>query len=936
MSIEQRLYKLLNQEIIQEIINNSELINYIEISKLNKFSSDQTLQYLNACIEIIKSKPLMLERFIDESTNYDKTKYHEENLFTHLYCVGSICVIFSEKFNLEPEFAFKLGFFHDIGKPWAKKLIQTKKKLISNSKGHAQIGENICWELGLDKKICWCVSNHMCSCCHENNSQTHWEYNAALQCIGLYSRDILSDDLDKKINRIMEYSNALACLMIGDDLGRLGHEKKNYANVVSHSESWLKWFRNYVSSQFNPVKHSVKLLGLKHPDNSIIVVMYGHSGFGKSTTVNIIKNKLNELGIECETAERDPSYYNVYADVNKMDVSDVIKNINYKDVYDFIQLNELKQQVQLDWIRQLNDILDSDSKVKIIDSVQLMYPRAWNNTLASLNPDAYSVWKSSIKIGYYGFPQSLYERDFEPKTGKYELIPRLASDTFTWSDMNSELDKTKYFNPELIDIAYGGTEFLLNSIINYNSWSKMYAPEKQNHIIDMLKSIETPKLTSKNIQEYISNQFPPGVIQSKEEYHYFEYYLLAFTYRDGMQIFNGVSRDYRGEMILLDTKKSEYYIGRVSLPVFSDYLDLRKDPGVKNILESGSCSQFHIIPKFDGSLFVLALIKANTPQYDIVSKFIHLISPESYYSNEIGIWCFGSKSCMFSKNQYGDRGILKRIINSIKASYQTIDNFISKVYEEMKSNLFVDIYQNISLCFEAIDSNPTDELTVDYKKSFCPFLCWIVWDGEKKNIILPKNINYLNPIAEITTVDTWDKVIEFKNQAHSRLLAGSETDEPEGYVVWFEDSNGNTNIGVKLKHFEYYAAHKPYSKKNMELAKQIEFYETYSKLKPRFLKFQPKPPIKDLVGKKLDFITDLFVDNHKYLNSKKNWALKWQKDVGLLTELNEIVNSIEADIIVYYPQFKNSISNKGFNVAILYFEKRDEWKEHFFKKNFNI
>jgi hypothetical protein len=901
---------------------------------IHKFTQAVIDEYFLNSIKIIKSKPKLISRFVEESTVYDKTKYHKENLITHLYCVGWICALFAQKFNLEPEFAFKLGFFHDIGKPWAKKFIKTKKKLISNSKGHAQIGENICWEFGLDKKICWCVSNHMCSCCHENNSLTHWEYNGAIQCIGLYSLEHQSNNTNTKINEIMGYANALACLMIGDDLGRLGDEEKNFSNVISHSEQWLSWFKEYIGSQFNPVKHSVKILSSLRPDNSIIIQTYGHSGFGKSTTVKNITSRLDELGIVWEYAERDKSYYNIYAQSNNMDVNEVITNIDYKDVYQYVQTNDLKKLVQMDWINQLNQILDSNSKVKIIDTIQLMYSSAWESTLKSLNPDAYSVWKSSLKLGYYGFPQSLYDREFEPKTGKYELIPRPVGDIFGWPNMNAELDKGQKFNPDLIDVAYGGMEFLINSVVNYNSWSKLHVPDKQVHLIKILDTIrDKTKLTSKYIQEYVANQFPPGIIQSNEEYNYWNSHLIRFTYKDGMQMFHGLSRDYRGETILFDSSELKYYVGRVSLPVFPDYHDLRKDPGVQDILANKTCSEFHIVPKFDGSLFVLALIKINSPQHKIISKLLHLIPKESYYSNEMGIWCFGSKGCMFAKNQYGDRGVLKRIYNSIKASYETVDNFINKVTNEVKSNMFGDIYENISLCFEAIDSNPTDELTVDYKHSFCPFLCWIVWDGENKNIILPTESNkiHLNPVAEITTVDSWDKVLEFKEQTHSRLLAGSELDEPEGYVVWL----ANTNLGIKLKHLEYYVAHKPYSKKNMEMAKKIEFDPEYSKLKTRLLKFRPKPPIKDLVEKNLNFILDLFVNNYEYLSSKKNWALRW-KEQKLINELNQILEIVESDIIVFYPQFKNSIKEKGFSIAMDYFDKRDEWKNYFFTKYLKI
>lgn len=147
---------------------------------------------------------------------------------------------------------------------------------------------------------------------------------------------MVSDDVSTKVSKIMDYANSLACLMIGDDLGRLGDVSKNYSSVISHSVQWLSWFKDSISSEFNPVKHSVKKLCSLHPDNSIIIQMYGHSGFGKSTTVKNIISKLNDVGIEWEYAERDKSYYNVYVRTNKIDVSDVIRDVNYKDVYEYI------------------------------------------------------------------------------------------------------------------------------------------------------------------------------------------------------------------------------------------------------------------------------------------------------------------------------------------------------------------------------------------------------------------------------------------------------------------------------------------------------------------------------------------------------------------------------------------------------------------------
>lgn len=912
-----KLINLINDDVVNKIIFESEIKNYIDITK---YSKNQINDFLFDCLDKLYAKPKLFEKFFKESEQYIETTFHKENLITHLYCVGWICVIFSNKFELDPNYAFELGFFHDIGKPWAKKYIQTKKKIISNSRAHAQIGENICCELGLDKKITWCVGNHMCSCCHENNLSFHWEYVGSLQCVGF----------DSKLSpiQILKYANCLACLMIGDDLGRIGDENKNIPNVISHSDNWLSWFGKYVE-KFNVHKHCVKFLGTLHPDNSIILQMYGHSGFGKSTAVKNIIKVLDENNISWEYAERDKSYYTVYSNQTGIPISQVYEQIDYKTVYNYIELNDIKYKVQSNWVEQLNSILDSDSKVKIIDTVQILYPKSWESTLESLNPDAYSVWASSIKFGYYGFPQSLYGREFEPKTGKHELIPRDITDGLTWPNLNSELNRTQKFDPKLIDVAYGSIESITNSICNYNTWSKLCAPEKQVHLIGMLSQIDKTKLTSKYIQEYIQNQFPSGIVTSNEELNYYSSHLIRFGYKDGMQIFHGPSRDYRGETILFDSSTLNYYIGRISLPVFPDYADLRKDPVAQDLIKT--CSDFHIVPKFDGSLFVLSLIKTNTPQYNLIKKLLPQVNLLAWCENKLGIWCFGSKGCMFAKDQYGDRGVLSRILNSIKASYQTVDNFIERVTLEIESNGFGDIYSSLSLVFEAIDKIPTDELTVDYGRAFCPFLCWIGWDGIKKNIILPKNIIHLNPLAQITTVDTWEKVLQYKELAHLRLLDGSESDEPEGYVVWLSD----TNIGIKLKHLEYYVAHKPYSKKNIQMAKHIEFSEEYSKLRPRLIKFKPKPPLIELIGKNFDFILDLFMDNYKYLNSRKNWAVFWKDDKNI-KEINEILEIVESNITVYYPQFKNSLNSKGFNLAMDYFDKRDGWRAHLFEKYLKI
>jgi hypothetical protein len=178
-------------------------------------------------------------------------------------------------------------------------------------------------------------------------------------------------------------------------------------------------------------------------------------------------------------------------------------------------------------------------------------------------------------------------------------------------------------------------------------------------------------------------------------------------------------------------------------------------------------------------------------------------------------------------------------------------------------------------------------------------------------------------------VNSWEEVLQIKEFTHTKLLEGSELDEPEGFVVWLD----NTNIGIKLKHLEYYVSHKPYSKSNIEMAKEIEFSEKYSKLRPRLIKFKPKPPLITLIKNNLDLMLDLFLDNYKHLSSKKNWALFW-KEKNNIQQINDILEKIESNVIIYYPQFRNSIKEKGFTITMEYFDKRDEFEEYFKKKYF--
>ena len=125
------LIELINILHVQKILNNYNFSD-LDLSIIKKSKIDK---YLKKCLDILNINKKIYENLYQESKNFLETKYHSENLITHLYTVGYLCAIFSSKFNIDEEYAFKLGFFHDIGKPFAKKMISTKLCVLTRTVG---------------------------------------------------------------------------------------------------------------------------------------------------------------------------------------------------------------------------------------------------------------------------------------------------------------------------------------------------------------------------------------------------------------------------------------------------------------------------------------------------------------------------------------------------------------------------------------------------------------------------------------------------------------------------------------------------------------------------------------------------------------------------------------------------------------------------------
>ena len=125
------------------------------------------------------------DQIIIESENHKTTKYHNENLLTHLVLTGLLCnhLVIKENLTIDPELAFWCGVLHDIGKPFCK--VNKKKKIYYT--GHSQIGDYLITNLSIfdisdtDKEILsWCINNHMCCLSHNKDYNLYMNNNKYL------------------------------------------------------------------------------------------------------------------------------------------------------------------------------------------------------------------------------------------------------------------------------------------------------------------------------------------------------------------------------------------------------------------------------------------------------------------------------------------------------------------------------------------------------------------------------------------------------------------------------------------------------------------------------------------------------------------------------------------------------------------------------------
>lgn len=764
---------------------------------------------------------LPMNVIMDEINDTHQSKYHKEDWLTHAFCVGSIMEHYSDRFNVAPDIAFETGFFHDIGKGKAKKVICGRKKTIINYNGHAQFGEKIGISIGLSESQLWAISNHMCSCAHGKNIEHNFELSSCYQALSF------DESIDMNV-----CINLLACLILADSLGRIGDDMIDPATHIDNMSFWLSKMNKLISKGFSEMMNDrLKWISSKRQSLTTIVLLIGCSL--NDPEVLPLKKYLDSRSVDyndkyiCRNDFYKKAYEELHSTETDLDLDDLK-----------LALNDHRELVQKYWINSLNQNLVT-ADMLIIETSQFMFPKAWEGTIKSLDMDALTAYSTGFKIAYYG---------------SNLVLPITDNHSMFFPQLNSESDSFKSDN---IDVAYGRIEPVIRTLTNYTK--KRLEVPNQCHVVHLLNCMDCKSVDE--CLDKLKKMFPDNVIETKIELSSAEMDLIRISYRDGFQVFDGPSRDYRGETLIFDKLKKRFLIGRVSLPVMVDFNECnKKDPLAAECIHR--CTKFTMLPKYDGSLFVLALVKKDTPEYDLLFNMLDKVPCESYRIDKYGIWAIGSRSMMFARNN-STCNILTSIIESIQCSYGNMDVF----FEEMHKNI-TDIglleSRYLSIIFEAINEKPYECLTVDYGKSFCPLLSYVVYDGITKKIVFPKASKY--PYAKSFEYDNWKDVGIHMVESYYKMLQGDMNEEVEGFVVWcwYRDQQ----IGIKLKHQEYYYAHKPSDKNMFDDPK-------YNNFKKRLLLFKSKPSIEDITKPYITGIFNLISDLRKLITTKRNWVEHW-------------------------------------------------------------
>jgi putative nucleotidyltransferase with HDIG domain len=799
------------------------------------------------------------DMIIHEHENHVSTKYHREGLLDHLYMCGMKCKSLSSCFGIPEDVAFFCGYLHDIGKPFARS-VQRKRILY---KGHSQVGTALVQQYLLHKipseyrtALLWAVNNHMC--CFSHQCDTH-SVNPFLPDLCLYTPE--EKDLCYRM---------ITMLFVADSVSRVADNVNREESCLEHSLSLLEHWK----SQELSVSDYCHKRGINN--RRIALFPVGIDRATRREVSAVLKDALGSYGVSY--VNRDTCY------------DTVAKTLGCTDgnTMDFISQTEgAKILVQKEWQRLLECTLeDQENRVIIIDTTQSMYYHTMINTFDALSEEVRGDILNCFKLGVY-------------------TVSSKISDTVVYPDVNFETGKRDNY---ALDYGSGSVEELLTIARRFLDTTVLPPTPTQVPLLHLINQFG---------EDGVKGQFPDGVIQTHVEFENEKIKVLTFTYKDGFQVFNGPTRDYRGESVILDKLLGEYHLLRGSLPVFPDFNRVESDflclPYLHDTLEKCSIECQRVVPlvekrsceiqltyKYDGSLFNFLYISPQSPVFRLLEDNIK--GSDVCIYTELGIFIIGSKGRVFAKDP-----VKTGIYRAIGGTYGGITDFIKHTGLFLREKNMLD--QCVTFHFEAIEKIPNKLLTVDYGRDWCPYLGLTVFDNERKSYHLPTDDFPVS--SPIHTFDSWEDLWRFYDDTYRLLLEGDESKEPEGFVIYLSENGNRTPI--KLKYDFYYIAHKPNSKKYIQIAKDLREDPKYSRLLTRLVNFKDKPKMEDLLEELVLELSTWLKSESCEAKTKKDWAIFWSTKRDMLKEYEEKIKSIVCE---HYPEFRINL----FSILMSMFE----------------
>lgn len=801
--------KFFNEGFQDEKINIISVKSHLELMGFTEYYKDFE-KVITPILDKLKNYPEINDLFLSrlEYINPSHRKWHSEPYGWHALCCGLVASHYATIYGASPRIAFKIGFLHDIGKPF----VETKSR---QTPMHGQIGAHIA-ELFFEdeaeeiKKVAlFLIDQHMCYCTHRVIDDS---YDICYQVL-----NGMIENYDER--KIRLFSNYYKCLIYGDRLG-----------IYSQNILPIEEVDDIVSTSINHILNTKTYPSIK---GTIYLLMHGGSGCGKTFATEKFKKELINLNMSVGVAERDKVYWQIAKRMKLISdeiwyenyVNDVIEVDGIKTTYYKLFKEKIKKQVPEAFKNIIEDLRDKHDVVIIDSSITID-----QKTLANF------ITPNDMVFVWCGFPQYLLGRG---SSNKYDNVsyPIINEGTYYRSIIEGIREQVIYplVSSSRFDELVNLIKLMWKNYITYKPIDLEYPTTflNNNHTLDELKSFNKYLIIEDKIKLYSNSKYD----------------IIRLSYMDGTQNGNGNTLNYRGETIMRDKKTNQWYPLRVSLPVTPETGQLRKFNshaglynyliGLKEYLKGEfttpifipetNFNKCYILPKVDGSLMTASIVKTNSIQGDFIQS-LKGVGGDFYFENDEYIVFIGSKSCLFASQASSVSEDFKK---SICASFGDINNFCTKVIEYSK---LIDWKENISIIFEVVPEHPYNGLTVDYGRAFTIHLATVYFDGIKTKIILPdKNSNKYFQSVEIKQLDcNTESITKYYHETMTLALDG-KFEDLEGFMLAFKNDFDDL-LYVKLKFPWYYASHKPDT--NFAEAEELSKNPKYDKIRNKLINLE--------------------------------------------------------------------------------------------------